>query len=339
MKKILLSTEKNYYKANLHCHSNISDGKLTPKELKEIYMREGYSVIAYTDHDVLLSHSDLNDEDFLALNGFECEINNEEERYSRPYEEVKECHLCYIALEPDNLVQPCWHREKYLFANAPKYKKFIKFDDSKPDFEREYTPEGINRMIDEGRKNGFFITYNHPAWSLETLNEYGKYKGMNAMEICNYACLSAGYADYNERVYDDMLMGGQKIYCIAADDNHNGREDDSFGGFTVINADKLEYRTITKALEDGNFYASMGPEIYNLWYEDGKIGIECSDTAKIVLNTGVRRAEIKYEADGSPVSSAVFSVKENDRYVRIMVTDASGKHVNTNAYFTEDLMR
>lgn len=192
-------------------------------------------------------------------------------------------------------------------------------------------------MIEEGRKNGFFVTYNHPSRSLEDLDNYGKYEGMNAMEICNYGCLEAGYCDYNEKEYDDILRKGRKIFCIAADDNHNYRND-SFGGFTMINADRLEYRIVTKAPEDGHFYASQGPEIYELWYEDGKIGIKCSDASKIILNTGSRRAEAVYADGENAVNEAVFDVMKNDTYVRITVTDFSGKHANTNAYFTEDLM-
>lgn len=53
MKKYLLPKSGSFYKANLHCHSTVSDGKLTPEELKKIYKEKGYSVIAYTDHDVL----------------------------------------------------------------------------------------------------------------------------------------------------------------------------------------------------------------------------------------------------------------------------------------------
>ena len=34
MKKFLLPETGNYYKANLHCHTNISDGNLTPEEMK-----------------------------------------------------------------------------------------------------------------------------------------------------------------------------------------------------------------------------------------------------------------------------------------------------------------
>lgn len=333
MKKVLLDSSKPFYKANLHCHSTISDGTKTPEELKQMYIEQGYSIIAYTDHDILLDHSDLCDDKFLALNGYEMEITEPADNFAF----AKTCHLCFVALEPSNLTHVCYHRTAYLFGNAPKYRHLAKFDDSKPDFVRAYTPECINEMIAEGRKNGFFVTYNHPSWSLENLNEYGAYKGMNAMEICNYGCVESGYDDYNEKEYDDMLKGGQKIFCISTDDNHNYRND-SFGGFTVINADKLEYRTITSALESGNFYASQAPSIYELWYEDGKIGIKCSDAVKIVLNTGIRRTEIVY-AEDKPVTSAVFNVYDYDKYVRITITDSSGMHANTNAYFTEDLMK
>lgn len=335
MKKMLISKEKNFYKANLHCHSTVSDGSKTPAELKEMYMQRGYSIIAYTDHDILISHQDLTDEKFLALNGFEMEINERDDDEDADFSLLKSCHLCYIALSKNNLEQVCYHRGRYLGTNAEKQRHLIRFDETKPDFVRKYTPDTINQMIQEGRNNGFFVTYNHPAWSLETLYEYGKYHGMNAMEICNFSGLTYGYGDYNEKEYDEILRGGERIYCIAADDNHNYR-DDSFGGFTVINADRLEYSCITSALTNGDFYASQGPEIYALWYENGKVGIECSDCERIVLSTGRRRAEAVYKND-QPLTSAVFDVFELDHYIRITTTDSSGRHANTNAYFVDDL--
>lgn len=333
MKKILLNGDLPYYKANLHCHSTISDGTKSPAELKEFYKQNGYSVIAYTDHDVLLDHSDLCDETFVALNGYEMEINENKPQWSAS----KTCHMCYIALDQKNLTQVCYHRTNYLFAHAPEHRAEIRFDESKPDFVREYTPACINEMIAEGRKNGFFVTYNHPNWSLETYDDYTTYHGMNAMEICNYGCVEAGYPDYNEKEYDDMLRGGEKIFCIATDDNHNYRND-SFGGFTCINAKELTYSAIADALSTGNFYASQAPLIKHVWYEDGKIGIECdsSNIREIRLNTGIRRTE---NACDKNLTSAVFNVEDTDVYVRLTVTDENGKNANTNAYFVKDLMR
>ena len=55
MKKYLLPQGGNYYKANLHCHSTVSDGHLSPLELKNLYKSMGYSIIAYTDHRIMVS--------------------------------------------------------------------------------------------------------------------------------------------------------------------------------------------------------------------------------------------------------------------------------------------
>ena len=340
MKKYLLPETGKFYKANLHCHSTVSDGKLSPEELKKAYMDHGYSIIAYTDHDLLISHQDLADENFLPLNGFEIEIDQAMKEGQRYF---KTCHLCFIALDPDNLVMPCYHRTKYVIANEEKYRPLLKFDESKPDFEREYTPEGVNRAIKEARDAGFFVTYNHPVWLYENYDDYTNYHGMNAMEICNYSSLTLGFEEYNEREYDDMLLKGERVACISADDNHNcdpfeSRRCDSFGGFTMIKADSLDYKSIADALVKGNFYASQGPRIHELWVEDGRIYVTCSGASSIKLNCGNRKARIEYAKDGESIESASFSLSVRDAYVRITVTDHLGRHANSRAYFVDEVL-
>jgi len=335
MKKYLLPCEGSFFKANLHCHSTFSDGRWTPREIKENYKKHGYSVIAYTDHNVLVPHSELNDEKFLALNGFEININ--EENY--PHKHAKTCHLCMIALDPENVTQPCWHRTEYLKAHQEEFKHLIKFDETKPDVKRVYNSECINGIIKEGRECGFFVTYNHPTWSGETYESYIKYEGMNAMEICNYECICIGHDEHNGRVYDEMLKKGKRIYCVATDDNHNkpGLAGESYGAFTVIKAEKLEYKTITDALLNGNFYASEGPEIKELWFEDGKVYIEFSPAREAFITNGNRKvARIKGE-NGELITSACFNVEEDDEFFRITVEASDGKRAYTNAYFTDTL--
>ena len=115
MKKFLLPETGNYYKANLHCHTNISDGKLSPEQIKEAYKSHGYSIVAYTDHDVFIPHPELCDESFLALNSMEIEITQPKEETKHAGEEcarffVKTCHLCFIAIDPENDIMhiaPC----------------------------------------------------------------------------------------------------------------------------------------------------------------------------------------------------------------------------------------
>ena len=341
MKKYLLPENGNFYKANLHCHSTVSDGSLTPEELKEVYKAQGYSVLAYTDHDVMIAHPELADENFLPLNGYEMEINEEK---NTTFQNIRTCHLCLIALEPDNLQQVCWHREKYAtIGSAAQYAKYVHFDENEPDYERHYTPACISDIMKRGRDAGFFVTYNHPAWSLEAYPQYMNYHHMHAMEISNTSCLTSGFDDYSFRVYEDMLRGGEKIFCISADDNHNAASPDSgnwdsCGGWIMIKADKLEYRTITKAMEDGHFYASQGPAIHNLWFEDGEIHIECDPVESIKFHYGNRRGKAVF-ADGKTLTHASAKVDPENIYVRITITDSHGKPANTSAYFVEDLLK
>ena len=69
MEKILFGSKKNKYKANMHCHSTLSDGRFSPQELKENYKSRGYSILAITDHEHLNNNSYLDDEDFRFASG------------------------------------------------------------------------------------------------------------------------------------------------------------------------------------------------------------------------------------------------------------------------------
>lgn len=345
MKRYLLPHEGQFYKANLHSHTTCTDGSLSPKELKEVYKSMGYSVLAYTDHNIMVPHQDLADEAFLPLNGYEIdvdEIEYSEERLMEVAYKGKSCHLCLIALESDNLKQVCFHRVKYLTnGNTWQNKDYVQFYEEEPDYVRYYTPECINEIIRRGREHGFFVTYNHPTWSLENYEQYSKYENMNAMEICNYSSFHAGYDEYNPRVYDDMLRDGKRIYCIGADDNHNGQSAsdwDSGGAWVMIKAEKLQYRTITKALENGHFYASQGPEIYELWVEDGRLYVITSDAERIQFNFGTRHVDSCLAKEGQYINTASTELNPFHVYVRVTVQDHRGRHANSNAYFIEDIL-
>ena len=340
MKKYLLPKGGKFYKANLHCHSNISDGKLSPEQIKEAYVAQGYSVVAFTDHDIMIPHPELADENFIPLTGFEVELNEKD----KPWKLTKTCHICFIALDPDNVIQPCFD-ESCLFGNAPNYKHLVKFDENEPPFIRRHTHESVNEIMQRCRDKGFFVTYNHPKWSLENYPDYIGYKNMHAMEIVNYACFNEGYIEYNPEVYDDLLKTGLRIFATATDDNHNNapfesRYSDSFGGFTMIHAEKLDYKSITDSLLKGNFYASMGPEIHELWYEDGKVTVICSDAVKIQLDSSCRARRVMYpNHPNQTVNMATFPISQNDTYFRITVTDKEGKHACTNAFFLDEILK
>ena len=315
MKKYLISEGGNFYKANLHCHSVISDGAWTPEQIKQRYMEQGYSVVAYTDHNKLVLHNDLTDESFLALNGIEYGVNNME--FGATMKLRKNCDIGMIALRPDVSVT---------------------YDMANEGFKLRYLPEVINELIDGGRKMGFFVTHNHPTWSREEYTDYIQYNNMNALEIVNYSCICGGFDEHNSKVYDDMLRRGKRLYCIACDDNHNPpHREDSFGGFTMIKANELKYKAITDALLNGNFYASEGPLIYSLWYEDGKVFVETSPVQKIFITKPGKNVGAVQSED--LVTYAPFNVDDDDAYFYVTVVDEKGRRAYTNAYFPDEFLK
>ena len=61
----LIPEAGKFYKANMHCHTNISDGTRSPEEVKAWYKAAGYSAVCFTDHEVLIGHKELCDDELL----------------------------------------------------------------------------------------------------------------------------------------------------------------------------------------------------------------------------------------------------------------------------------
>ncbi len=334
MKKYLISNSGNFYKVNLHCHSTVSDGKLTPEQVKQAYKQKGYSAVAFTDHDALVRHEDLNDESFIALHGYEMEFDNFIDG-EKPYHRNKSCHICLVAISPNTTKQVCFHRSKYLHRNNLDISK-LDFDKNAPDYERVYSKECVNTVINQAVASGYFVTYNHPTWSGESFSDYTGYENMHAMEIYNHECALAGYDEFNSRVYDDLLRSGKMIYCTATDDMHH--DYCVGGGWISVKAPSLTYQNIMNNINDGNFYSSLGAEITQLYTEDGYIVVECAPASMVTMHTGLMKVE-KLSAENQPLTKAKFKIPQNANYVRIAVTDINGKKAYTNAYPVEELLK
>ena len=245
-----------------------------------------------------------------------------------------------MSLNENKKTQNIMFENRFIQRNSDK----LCYDDTKALTVGEYSAEFISKIMEQASNDEFFVTYNHPVWSMETQNEYCNYHGMNAMEILNYGCVTEGYDDRNGYIYDQILRGGEKIYCIATDDNHNkfsvgDPKFDSFGGFTMIKAEALEYSAIAEALKKGYFYSSEGPGIKELYFEDDKIYIETTDASRIVMTTANRKYRVvTAENVGEILNSACFDIQADyGDYIRFTVTDLNGKEAYTNAYYISEL--
>ena len=337
MKKILLDENKNFYRGNMHCHSNLSDGHFSPKELKKLYKEKGYSFLAITDHEHFNNNSYLDDEDFITLTSAEFAIKQFPAESTMKNFNMKVCHLNFYAKKQDNDYTFCYNLLADHFS-TPERKGLL--NRPKEEYERVYGHEGISRLVKDADEHGFFVCYNHPRWSLENYADYSGYEGLWGVEIYNHACAVDGLYDYDVNVLDDMLRDGKRIFASCGDDNHNLRAEDrmldSFGAFVMVNVEELSYSSIIGGLLSGDFYASMGPVIDELYVEDGKVYIKCSDAKRISYSTKGRRTKAVNALEGY-VNEAVFEIKDTDEYFRIDIMDEQGRRANTQAYYLNEI--
>lgn len=256
--RYVLPQDGTFYKANLHCHTNLSDGVFTPDQVKEGYLAHGYQIVAYTDHRICIEHSDLNDAHFLALTGVELDAAEQ-----MPWHRA--CHLCCISKHPQG-------RKHMLRLNSMDIAT-------------------VNRTIEALRYDDFIIHYNHPVWSCQTVEEYSHYEGLSGFEVYNH-CAEV-YAKEGNALNDYALFMKSKQYAypIATDDNHyrtNSRRYmmDTFGGFTMIKAEELTYKAVIEALEAGYLYASTGPQFYSMVLDGSILELTCSPASKVIIKSG-----------------------------------------------------
>lgn len=330
MKKFIDENAKQY-KANLHSHSVHSDGHLTPEQLKEAYKKQGYSILAVTDHEHLLNHSDLNDEDFILITAYEMYIRTLPFNYLSD----SQAHINLYSKTPDN---------KMLYY-TPSITKYIPQEELKTLCyhklveERQYSVDFLKQTIEDAKKCGYIVCHNHPTWSLEDQSVASAYDGCFAMEIYNNDCYQLGYCEYNQHYYEYQLNRGLKMFPIASDDNHNPPNgvQDSFGGFTYILAKEFGYGGIISALENGDFYASTGPRIYSLVADNGELSVTTSPAERIMFITDNHHRKAFIAKENESVNKASFNMNPTDKWLRIEVVDDKGRRAFSRAFTFDEI--
>lgn len=333
MKIELIPEKGQFYKANMHCHTNISDGTRSPEQIKADYMREGYSAVCFTDHEVLIDHSDLSDGDFVALNGYEVAIKKNEHEHTSFFMPVY--HFNIIAPTPDTLEAVNFYlNNPSCPGNCRKYIDECARYSSTIDH-TEYDINWVNGFLKGIADAGFLITYNHPVWSLQDARDYATLRHIHAVEIINGGCART-LRDNTSLPYEAILREGVRAVPVGGDDNH--KPADTALGWTMIKAEELTYAALIDSYKKGYCYASEGPEIHSLTLEDGKIKIRTSPAARITLFSEGRYAKAE-GVRGQTVTEAEFDYlpEKFGKYFRLEVRDAEGYCAFSNAYYTDEI--
>lgn len=331
------SHKKNWYRGNLHSHTVVSDGKLTPAQAVELYKANGYSFLSFSEHDIYTDYGDeFNSDDFILIPSIESsgtlyktkieDWDYQENPYSRHLGRIKHHHLHGIKGTSEMLK----NAKKPIFEHMEKLPQWQYFGDW-------YGAKVAQEMADTLAEHGMITTYNHPVWSRVEQEEFENVKGPVMLEIFNFNTVQESQTGYNITYWDNMLRKGKKINAFASDDNHNeGVFRDHCGGWICVNADNLTHDEIITEIINGNYYSSSGPEIYDWSVEDGKAYVKCSDVNSItfvagnVINDGWTFHGTDFEDD---LSNAEYQLKGDEKYIRVECTDKYGRTAWSNPIY------
>lgn len=316
-----------WYKGNLHSHSTVSDGTYSPKELKEIYKQHGYSFLALSDHRIFHIHNELNEPDFLIYPSMEGNMTAPEDM---PGCGGYRAYHMQVLCDPEAAAShPLEDGER---VEAPE----------RTSWEQYYA--SAQKFINTMRERGNLVTVNHPIWSRLQYEDISALEGFFAMEIYNSECALDGMDTGEGTVFWDLLLRkGKKIWGIATDDCHNRNKPNekapvgsarfsSCQGWVQVYASELSVPALCRSLREGRFYASTGPEIFQYEVIGGEVHLKCSPVQKIELIGEPCRAQ-GYSDPEAKLTEASWKLDGRERYIRVQITDASGKKAWTNPIF------
>lgn len=316
----LLKTNGKFYKANLHCHTTLSDGKMTPLQVKEYYLKNGYSIVAFTDHSKYAWYPELLSEDFIPIAGFEAawtclDPDNAPLKF-------KLCHINFLAGDPENaVVLPENHA---------------------------YDIGAINRYIKEMKKLGWVCTLNHPGWSLQTSEEINALQNLDGFEVYNHGSQVNDNNGESQGYWARYLNNGSKAFAVAADDNHIGYDengeispgDNTLGGYIMVSMPSLTYDNFIDAFKNGRFYASTGVEIKELYIDEeaDELVLSCSPVRQVIVKGVHTVPAIRLNGRGNDYTFARIPLKpirEKEPFFRLELRTCEGKTAYSQPYYFE----
>lgn len=285
-----------FYRGNLHTHSTLSDGKLSPDEVCRVYQDAGYDFIALTDH---------------FMQQFNYPVADTRAFRSETFTTLLGAELHAGRTELDQL----WH---ILAVGLP-------LDFSAPTAD-ETGPQIAARALDAGA----YVAAAHPQWYSLTEADILSLGRIHAVEVFNGTAV-----DHNDRadswhITDVLLARGQRYTVCATDDAHfNPERSDFMLGWVWVKSAALTPDALLEALKTGDYYSSTGPQIHDIDVVPGeKVTVKCSPAERIFI-TGA--GPISNSVHGPGIRGGEFSLNRfRSPYLRVVVRDRNGKNAWSN---------
>ena len=187
MRKYLLPNTGRYYKTSLHCHTTVSDGNLTPEQLKDEYKKQDYSVVAFTDHELIVPHSELRDEDFLPITSYEISTTQDKwGSYAKTY------HLNIYFRNPGTTTSKTFS-EKHVSKKEHMQCRITDEMRAAQGRPREYTKDYIQWVVDTAREEGAIVSLQTKTgfWYAIT-TPYGRFRARMIIRVSRASLVLSG---------------------------------------------------------------------------------------------------------------------------------------------------
>ncbi len=194
-------------------------------------------------------------------------------------------------------------------------------------------PEGLTRqcdaqgIIDAIRSRGGLVVLAHPAWSLNTPEMILPLEGVEATEIYNTISGVHMSRRADSSLIVDMLACRGRFYPLLATDDAHYYDSDGPVSYIMAEAEDNSSAAILRAVREGRFYATQGPEVH-MWREGDEIVALCSPCREIIFHSNMGWSPRVFVGDG--IRGARYKIYGADKFVRAEVIDIYGRHAWTN---------
>jgi hypothetical protein len=300
---LLTNGDGRFWRGNLHCHSDRSDGLRPPGEVAAAYRDAGYDFIALSDHFEERYGWRVTDTRGLRSIGFTTILAAE--LSSGPWDARTAYWVSAVGLPLDFEAPP---------ADDPA--------------------EAIRRA----RELDAFVVLLHPRLNnlaLDATDRLPHFGAVDAVEIYNHTNFRSNPdgADASYMV-DGLLERGRRILINAGDDAHFAFPGDRFGGWVEVWAESLEPDTLLDALRSGSYYSTQGPRFERLELDGDSLHVSTSPVHAIALGGAGDRwldGSSVFDESGGQVSAASFEVSPfRGSYCRVTVIDGDGRRAWSN---------
>ena len=175
-------------------------------------------------------------------------------------------------------------------------------------------------------QNGMAI-FNHPL-----ANQVNKVTLQELLQINNYQFIEIYNFRYEKKYHDDLsfwdglLSNGRKVYGLANDDAH--LSSDIGHGWLMVRTSTLKADSIVAAIRKGDFYGSTGISLTDLKFENNKITVT-SANGTLIEFVGLNGTVLQRVQS----SSAVYTFKGDEKYVRANITNSKGQKAWTQPMY------